>query len=68
MWGDEEEYQQMENLLHDLKVVNDLAERCVKDVEEFRNAAKDPKHRDDILVVATDHRGVFKDLRKAALR
>ena len=68
VWKDDEEFQRIEHILHDLKVVNDLAERCVKDVEDFANAAKDPVHRDNILLVATDHRGVFQDLRKAALQ
>ena len=54
-------------VLTDLKVVNDLAERCVKDVEDYANTSKDPEHRDNILMVATDHRGLFQDLRKGSL-
>lgn len=68
LWKYDAEYIGILNTLHDLKVVNDLAERCVKDVEEFRNASKDPEHRDNVLLVGTDHRDVFKDLRKSALR
>jgi len=59
-WEFDAEFTYMHHLLHDLKVVNDLAERCVKDVEEFVNASKDPEHRDNILLVATDHRGALK--------
>ena len=66
-WGDNEEYGKMKHLLMDLKVVNDLAERCVKDVEDYANASKDPEHRDNILLVATDHRGLFQDIRKGSL-
>ena len=66
-WQDNEEYGRMKHLLMDLKVVNDLAERCVKDVEEYANASKDPEHRDNILLVATDHRGLFQDTRKGSL-
>ena len=66
-WQDNEEYVRMKHLLMDLKVVNDLAERCVKDVEEYANASKDPEHRDNILLVATDHRGLFQDTRKGSL-
>ena len=58
----------MSNFIRDLKVVNDLAERCVKDIQDYKNTANDAVHRDEILTVASDHRGVFQDLRKQALR
>ena len=61
-WKNDEEYKRMQFVLHNLKVVNDLAERCVKD-----NASKDREHRDNILIVATDHRGLFQDIRKGSL-
>ena len=67
-WPEDEEYKRIETFLHDLKVVNDLAERCVGAVQTYRNMAKDSVHRDEILLVASDHRGVFNDLRKQALR
>ena len=67
-WENVGEYQRMYNFVRELKVVNDLAERCVKDIEEYKNMAKDSEHRDEILTVASDHRGVFQDLRKQALR
>ena len=56
----------MSNFIRDLKVVNDLAERCVKDIQDYKNMAKDADHGDEILTVASDHRGVFQDLRKQA--
>ena len=58
----------MLKVLKDLKVVNELAERCIQDIEVFANAAKDSQYREDILLVVSDHRGVFQDLRKQALR
>ena len=64
----DEEHQRMSNFIRDLKVVNDLAERCVKDIQDYKNMAKDADHRDEILTVASDHRGVFQNLRKQALR
>ena len=67
-WGDDDEYLEMLDLFHDLKVVNDLAERCVKDMEEFVDTTKDVEHRDNVLLVATDHRKIFQDLRKSALQ
>ena len=39
-------------------------QNVVKDVEDFANASKDPEHRDNVILVATDHRGLFKDLEK----
>ena len=50
-------------LLTDLKVVNDLAERCVKDITTIPDLSNDSKYRDDILMVASDHRGIFSDLK-----
>ena len=67
-WPHDEEYKRIDTFLRDLKVVNDLAERCVSAIQTYRNMAKDSEHRDEILLVASDHRGVFKDLRKQALR
>ena len=67
-WKEDQEFIRMESFLKELKVVNDLAERCVKDVQEYKDATKDPEHRDEILLVATDHRPVFKDLSKKALQ
>lgn len=63
-WDDDTEFLRMKECIRDLKVVNDLAGRCVKDTQDYANLAE---HRDDILMVATDHRSVFQDLRKQAL-
>lgn len=67
-WSSNPEYQMMLEVIKDLKVVNDLAERCIKDIEEFADAAKDSQYREDILLVVSDHRGLFKDLRKSSLK
>ena len=67
-WKDNAEFKRIEADLHDLKVVNDFAEWRIKDIEEYANVAKDSAHRDSILLVATDHRGVFQDLRKTSLQ
>ena len=66
-WKDDVEYIEIKKLLRDMKVVNDLAERCVKDTEDYADAAKDPIHRDNILLVVSDHRRIFSDLRKCVL-
>ena len=67
-WSKDDEYQRMRSYLSDLKVVNDLAERCIKDIQEYADLAKDSVYREAILLVASDHRGVLQDLRKQALR
>ena len=67
-WNDDDEYIFMYNCVRDLKVTNDCAERCIKDITEYANAAKDSEYREDILMVATDHRDVLNDLRKDSLR
>ena len=66
-WDRDEEYDAIKTLLKDLKVVNDPAERCIKDIQEYCNRTIDPSYRVDILLVATDHRGVFQDMRKQNL-
>ena len=41
---------------------NDLAERYIKDIQEYADLATDLKYREDILIVVADYRGVFQDL------
>ena len=67
-WNEDDEYKMILRVLKDLKVVNDLAEQCIKDIQEYANLSKDSAHRDNILLVVSDHRGVFQDLRKQALQ
>ena len=50
-----------------MKVVNDCAERVVKDVQEYANATRDAGHIDDVILVGTDHRCRISNLRKADL-
>ena len=66
-WEDDDEYMRMKNCLQDLKVVNDIAERCIKDILDYADLAKDSQYQEDIVIVATDHRGILQDLRKQAL-
>ena len=66
-WRDDAEYVRVGDFLKDLQVVNDTAERCIKDVTEYAYLAKDSAHREDILLVVSDHRHVIQDIRKQAL-
>ena len=43
-------------LVDALDVVNDCAERSIKDVTEFVNYAKDPNRRDRVMMVVNHHR------------
>ena len=47
--------------------MNDLAGQCIKYIQQYVDLTKDSQNTEDILIVTTDHRGVFKDLRKGAL-
>ena len=40
----------------DHEVVNDATERAVKDVKDFAQMNREPEHRDNIILVAKDHR------------
>ena len=55
-WITDERYRQMAQVMKSLSVVNDTAERCVKNVQDFANAARDGQHRGRIILVANDHR------------
>ncbi len=66
-WEDCPEYKRVGDFLGDLSVVNDAAERCVKDITEYAEMARDSAHRERILLVVNDHRNVFQELRKDAL-
>ena len=57
----------MTKFLKDWKVVNDLAERCIKDIQDYVHLAKDSTYREDILFVVSNHCEVFQDLWKQAL-
>ena len=46
-WESDAEYIRMNACLRDLKVVNDLAERCIKDIQEYADLAKDSQYRED---------------------
>ena len=45
-------YQYLRAFVRDFQVVNDAAERAVKDVVEYAEMTTDLAHRDDIILVA----------------
>ena len=66
-WDADDKYERIKECLHYLKVVNDLAEPCLKETQEYADLAKYCQYEEDLLIAAADHRGVFKDLKKRAL-
>ena len=55
-WEEDEDYQEMAKIIERLAVVNDTAERSVKDIEDYANAAHDGEKRGNIILVANSHR------------
>ena len=67
VWSDNEDYEYCKGFCQDMMVVNDPAERAVKDVQDCAQMTRDPAHRDTIIVVRSDHCGRVAQLRKADL-
>ena len=55
-WEVDDDYQEMAKIIERLAVVNDTAERSVKDIEDYANAAHDGEKRGNIILVANSHR------------
>ncbi len=55
-WPANQDYQSMASVVHHLQVVNDGAERSIKDIQEYADTARDGRHRGEILLVASSHR------------
>ena len=63
-WNLNEEYVDMKSIISSLSVVNDTAERGIKDIEDYANSAKDGQERDRIILVSNSHRCKVKDFLK----
>ena len=46
----------MKEMVQHIAVVNDAAERGIKDIQEYANASDNETYRNQIIVVANDHR------------
>ena len=55
-WYQDQGYFNMAQVVRQLAVVNDAAERCFKDIQEYANAAQDGQHRENIMLVSGSHR------------
>ena len=56
LWASDRAFLDMACIMTDLAVVNDTAERGIKDVEEYANASQDGEQRGKIILVSNSHR------------
>jgi hypothetical protein len=66
-WNRFPTYLHMRSFLQDMEVVNDAAERAVKAVGEYAHMTRAVGDRDNVILVACDHRGRIANLRKRNL-
>ena len=63
-WENFVEYMEMAKVITELAVVNDTAERGVKDVEDYANIAKDSDKRQKMVLVSNSHRSKISSFMK----
>ena len=63
-WAGNPQYARLCDHVSHLAVVNDAAERGVKDIQDYANAARDGTHRGDIILVSGSHRLKMRDFLK----
>ena len=55
-WHTIAEFRSMQDILNNISVVNDAAERGIKDITDYANAARDGTCRERIVLVSNSHR------------
>ena len=55
-WEQNPAYREMADVVKNMAVVNDAAERGVRDVQDYANSAGDGEHRGEIVLVSNSHR------------
>ncbi len=63
-WSANQDYAAASSIIHHLQVVNDGAERAIKDIQEYSDSARDGGHRGDIVLVSSSHRIKLKSFLK----
>ena len=66
-WQNNAQFQQIENIVQDLAVTNDTAERAVKNVTDYANSANDGGQRGKIVEVVSWHHAKKKGYSKKDL-
>jgi len=63
-WHLSEDYMKMKGKVERMTVVNDLAERAVKDIQDCVGLCHDKERRDEVITVARAQRRKFGKCRK----
>ncbi len=63
-WEANQDYTEMSHKVHNLEVVNDSAERGIKDIQDYANSANDGGHREKIQLVSSSHRIKLPEFKK----
>ena len=63
-WNGNHDYRAMKSVVKHLSVVNDAAERGIKDIQDYANAARDGAFRGNIILVSNSHRVKILEFRK----
>lgn len=64
LWDTAAEYIAMSAIVKHIAVVNDAAERGIKDIQDYANVAQDGTHRERIVLVTHAHRKMIPDFKK----
>ena len=64
LWLNNMAYMHLQQLMCNMQVVNGAAECAVQDVQAYTHMNRGPGDLDDIILVATDHRGHVAQLHK----
>ena len=67
MWDKFEDFRAFKDYVHNVKVVNDLAERGIKLVSDFISMTKDEEQVQALLQCVEHHRDLFPDYTKKTL-
>lgn len=55
-WDTNPDYTRMKEIVTNLSVVNDAAERGVKDIQDYANVARDGSCRERMILISNSHR------------
>ena len=57
--GTYEDFLRFQNMIQSLKLINDCAERAVKDMMEYLNFCQDAERREKVQIVVNHHRQIM---------
>ena len=64
VWNSAKEYKDLETKMQKLTVVNDPAERVIKDIQDYFNLTSDKDYREDIIRISQKRCKEFKKCRE----